>query len=242
MARFHGVGGAVSGTAPTAASGSRWRDTRVPTVLSGGARAAGQGQPRGGPATSTAWSTSSRSEGIGSGSRGSGGSISRPPGLEVEQVHHQLGAGHAVDRAVVHLGDHADVAVGQALHDVAAPTADGCGRAACWRSGRPPRPARRCPPGLGAADAADVVVEVEVRVLDPDRVVEPERHLDDAAPERRHEVQPRLDELLDLLELVAARASSTGRRSPSSPRACACSASRSRGRRRRGRRVVPRPR
>ena len=31
MARFHGVGGAVRGTAPTTASGSRWRDTTLPT-------------------------------------------------------------------------------------------------------------------------------------------------------------------------------------------------------------------
>ena len=41
----------------------------------------------------------------------------------------------------------------------------------------------------GRRDPADVVVEVEVRILDPDRVVEAERHLHDPAAERRHEVQ-----------------------------------------------------
>jgi hypothetical protein len=38
-------------------------------------------------------------------------------------------------------------------------------------------------------NVAEVVVEVEVRVLDPERVVEAERHGDEPAPERRDKVQ-----------------------------------------------------
>ena len=49
-------------------------------------------------------------------------------------------------------------------------------------------PSSRRPPGDGRRDPADVVVEVEVRILDPDRVVDAERHLHDPAAERRHEV------------------------------------------------------
>ena len=124
-------------------------------------------------------------------------------GVEVEEVDHQLGTRDAVDGAVVHLGDDTDVAVGQALHDVelperAAPVERGAGDLR-GHLGQLPMPA-----GARGSDATDVVVEVEVRILDPDRVVQAERHRHDAAPERRHQVQPRLDEVLDRLEVVAA--------------------------------------
>ncbi len=43
--------------------------------------------------------------------------------------------------------------------------------------------------GRGQRDLADVVVEVDVRLLDPERVVEAERDLDEAPAERREQVQ-----------------------------------------------------
>ena len=49
-----------------------------------------------------------------------------------------------------------------------------------------------------------MVVEVEVGVLDPQRVVEPEGHLDEPAPERRGEVQALAVHLLHPLEVDAA--------------------------------------
>src|SRR5690606_9974465 len=56
----------------------------------------------------------------------------------------------------------------------------------------------------GAADAADVVVDVEVGVFYPHGVVEVERHVDQAPTEGWHQVEPLGDEVLDLLEGVAA--------------------------------------
>jgi acetyl esterase/lipase len=122
--------------------------------------------------------------------------------LHVEEVDHQLCAGDAVHGAVVHLRDDADVAVRQALDDVelpqrAAPVERRAGDLGGQLGELLVSPRARGP------DAADVVVEVEVRVLHPDRVVEPEGHLHDPTPERRHQVQAGLDEVLDLGELIA---------------------------------------
>ena len=101
------------------------------------------------------------------------------------------------------LGDRGDVAVLEALDHVHLPqraaaverSAEDVGRelgqlggAAGSRQGRP----------------SHVVVDVEVGVLDPQRVVELERDLDEAPPERRQQVEPALDELDHLLEGVAA--------------------------------------
>ncbi len=173
--------------------------------------------------------------------------LARPPaarsvrgrlGVEVEEVDHQLGARHAVDRAVVHLGDDADVAVGQALDHVELPQravrSSGVLAICAGQLGQ-----LLVAAGGGDADAADVVVEVEVGVLDPDRVVEPERHLHHPAPEGGGTRSRRADELLHLVERVPPRASSRDRRSPSSPRACACSASPGTGTPRPGRTIAP---
>jgi hypothetical protein len=59
--------------------------------------------------------------------------------------------------------------------------------------------------GGGHPDAADVVVEVEVGILHPHRVVELERHLDEPPGERRDEVEAAADVLLDGVERVAPR-------------------------------------
>ncbi len=49
-------------------------------------------------------------------------------GREVEQVGHQVGAGHAVDGRVVHLGDEPDLAVIEAFDEVQLPQRAACGR------------------------------------------------------------------------------------------------------------------
>jgi hypothetical protein len=48
--------------------------------------------------------------------------------------------------------------------------------------------------GRGHRGAPDVVIEVEIGVVDPHRDVQPERHLDEAVAQRRHEVQPGFEE------------------------------------------------
>ena len=59
-------------------------------------------------------------------------------------------------------------------------------------------------PGGGDGVVADVEVDVEVGVLDPVRQVEPERHLDEPAAERRQLVDAFEDELLRRLDTGAA--------------------------------------
>ena len=123
--------------------------------------------------------------------------------LEVEQVDHQLGAGGTVDGRVVHLGDHADAVLLQALDDPqlpegAGPVEGGAGDLA----GQLAELAASA--GGGAGDAVDVKVEVEVGIFDPHRVGEVQGHLHQPASERRHQVDPPADELLDVLEGVAA--------------------------------------
>ena len=85
--------------------------------------------------------------------------------------------------------------------------------------------------GRGDRGAAQVVVEVEVGVLDPQRRVQPERHLDEPAAERRHEVQPRLHQLAHVLVTEPAGATSSDRRRRCPSPACARWASPSRERR-----------
>jgi hypothetical protein len=49
-----------------------------------------------------------------------------------------------------------------------------------------------------------VRVEVEVRVLDPHRVMQAQRYLDESAPERRQQVQPTLQLVPQLVDVEAA--------------------------------------
>ena len=91
------------------------------------------------------------------------------------------------------LRDERLVAVVEALDDVRLPqrlaaverTARDVGR----ERGELTRAARR-----GKRGAAQVVVEVEVGVVDPRGHVEAERHLDEAAAQRRHEMEAILEE------------------------------------------------
>ena len=54
--------------------------------------------------------------------------------------------------------------------------------------------------GAAQGEAADVVVEVEVGIVHPHRVVPVEGDVDQAASERGHQVEALGDEVLDLVE------------------------------------------
>ncbi len=85
------------------------------------------------------------------------------------------------------------MAVLEALDDVGLPqrlaAVERAARDVGRERGELPGPARRRQRG-----AAQVVVEVEVGIVDPGRHVEPERHLDESAAERRHQPDPRLEQ------------------------------------------------
>jgi hypothetical protein len=115
----------------------------------------------------------------------------------------QLRAGDAVRQRVVHLGHARDAAAFEALEDPQLPQ----------RPGAVQRPARDLgdhladlvePAGRGHAHAPDVVLEVEVRILDPHRVVQAERCRDELPPERREQVESRTQRLLDSREALIA--------------------------------------
>ena len=106
-------------------------------------------------------------------------------GREVEQHLGQAGAGHPVDERVVHLLEQGDPAVLQPLDDprlperllavelVAGQAADELAELAVVA-------------GLGDADAADVVVDVELVVLGPARPVEAEGDVDELVAQLGH--------------------------------------------------------
>ena len=140
-----------------------------------------------------------------------------PLGARVEQHAEDLVARHAVDDRVVDLGQQRHAAALQAVDQVELPQRAG----AVQRPGEDPRD------GLGQLAVvagrrhrrvADVEVQVEVRVLDPVRVVEPERDLDQPPAERRQQVDALADEAADVghLELAAGRGR-RGRRPPAPP-------------------------
>ena len=107
--------------------------------------------------------------------------------LEIEERGQELGARRAIHRRVVHLGDERDAVVLEALDDPDLPqrlaalelhardVAHDVGQLA-QRAGR------------RHADPFDVAVDVEVRVVDPHRVVQPQRHIDDPLAERSHQM------------------------------------------------------
>ena len=133
------------------------------------------------------------------GGRGSGAATSGDLGLGVEQDAEDLGARGPVDGGVMELGQHRDATVAEAVDQVELPERMG----AVQRAGDEPRDLLGQHPlvaGRGQRELADVEVEVEVRVVDPVGVVDPERHLGQAPAKRRQQVQPRGDQLGDRLE------------------------------------------
>jgi hypothetical protein len=105
-------------------------------------------------------------------------------GAEIEEDCEQRRTGHPVHRRVVHLDDEADAVVGQSFDDPDLPqrlrpvellTGDVPGQI-----GQLPEPA-----GAGHCRPPHVVLDVELGVVDPHRVAESERHLDQPPPEHR---------------------------------------------------------
>ena len=102
----------------------------------------------------------------------------------------------------MHLGDDPDVTVLEALDDVHLPQrAAPVERTAGDVTGDVGQLVVAA--GRGGGDAPQVVVEVEVGVLDPHRVVEIERDGGQSLPELRKQMQSALEELLDRVERVA---------------------------------------
>ena len=126
--------------------------------------------------------------GNGSTGRSTSGSGSGGSGSMSKSTVAELAARHAVDDRVVDLGEDGDLAALEPLDDPELPER----LATVELDGD--EVADEVAELLGAtgrrdADASDVGVDVEVGVLDPARAVEPERHLDQAPAELRHEVE-----------------------------------------------------
>ena len=123
--------------------------------------------------------------------------------FEVEDLGHEVDTHHAVDGGVMHLGDDAHVPALEALDDPQLPE-----RAAAVERA-PGDLGRELGELVGAAGGRerrppDVVVEVEVGILDPHRVMHAERDLDYAAAERLEARQALGDELPHRLDGEAA--------------------------------------
>jgi hypothetical protein len=112
--------------------------------------------------------------------------------LEVEKHRRDVHARHAVDQRVVGLGDQGEAVVLEALHEPDLP-----------ERLRPVEPLRedtadelaqlRIGPGPGEGGMADVVVEVEARIVDPERPAHLEARVGEPLSVTRHEPEARRD-------------------------------------------------
>ena len=148
------------------------------------------------------WSANADAHQLTLGRRGIG-CIGIPVGLRARlQVHparQQIGRRDPVGQRVVDLAEHRDPAVGQALDEVHLPQR----LAAVQR--RAGDPADRLVELAATARAVDpvrtdVVVEVDLAVLPPHRVVELERDVDELVAERVELVEPAVDDLAELVD------------------------------------------
>ena len=131
--------------------------------------------------------------------------IPRPP-VDVQDGGGHVDGADPVDHRVVGLVDQGDPAAGQPLDDVDLPQRPG----AIQRAGdQPADQFVQLDVGARLRDRGtpDVVGDVEVLVVDPDRPGQPTRHEPHLLPVPGHQVQPRLDQVDDLrvLELRAVR-------------------------------------
>ena len=104
-------------------------------------------------------------------------------GFDIEHQAQDLGPGHPVDQGVVDFAHHRHLARAVALDHVELPQRAG---AIEWTRVQAGDLSRELPVGArrGQGDLADVVLEVERAVLDPVRVIEPERDLAQAPAHR----------------------------------------------------------
>ena len=147
------------------------------------------------------------------GSRSVGGR--RRVRAEIEQDGREVDAGDAVDERVVGLEDQREPIALEPLDEPALPQRLG---AVELLGGDPRREQEQLllGPGRRQRGVADVVLEVEVRVVDPQRPAGLERRRRELLPVARDEVQPSAD----VVEVVR-RTSAAGPRT-SAPRRCAC--------------------
>ena len=141
---------------------------------------------------------------------GLGAGRTHPPGLH-RHVEDAVGHGHrslAVHRRVVHLGVKTDPPVGHALDHIELPQRPAAVEQAGVQTGAQ-RLHLRHGAGLRQHGAAHVVVEVDVVVVDPDRVGQVKRHQCQLAGEHRRQVHAAGDMGLDRIEPVVHR---SGRR------------------------------
>ena len=127
-----------------------------------------------------------------------GGGSRRRLGREVENHPVQVGAGNPVDHAMVHLGDQGPAALGESFDDPVLPQR----MIAVQALGHHPRhQLGELPVSAGRRQGGppDVVTKIEVRVVDPDRPSEPERHRVQFLPVARHQRQTPGQESQELL-------------------------------------------
>ncbi len=123
-------------------------------------------------------------------------------GLQVEQLAQQLGPGDAVDAGVVDDGDAGGAAARQALDVVEGPQRPLARQGGAGQLGHQFGQ-------LGVASgrlepqALHMLVEAEVRILDPERRHQVERHVDQAAAEAGQQVQALGDALAHRVEAEA---------------------------------------
>ncbi len=126
-------------------------------------------------------------------------------GLDVVDGLYHVHTGDAIDAGVVDLGHHGKASLWQPL-DVVEPLDDGelperFGEVE--RPGMQPRnlDAELSPvTGLRQPDVTHVILEVEVAILDPVRVIQIERHVDQLLAKRSRQVQAALEVGEDVLE------------------------------------------
>ena len=122
-----------------------------------------------------------------------------PSGLEIEEEGGKLRPRYSVNRRMMRLGHQGSSARLQAPQHVDLPQrAIEIQRATDQVGGELTQlvHATRGP----QSTPAKVVVEIEVRVIDPDRMVEMERHLHRSTPERRKKVKPALYHCLQAIK------------------------------------------
>ena len=128
--------------------------------------------------------------------------------LQVHAARHQVGRRHAVGQRVVDLAEHGDPAVGQALDEVHLPQRPA---AVQRRAGDLADGVVELAPAAGAVHPVgpDVVLEVDLAVLPPHRVVELERDVDQLVAERVELVEPAVDDLAEVVDAERAGPSSS---------------------------------
>ena len=187
---------ARSGCAPRSLDRRRTRDTPVAVSFTS----------RGSLRTSPTWSRAAAfsSAGLVRAMSGSSNVPTTPVGPSVRHRHgHLVGRCHTVGQHVVDLVDDRDAVVGQALGDVHLPE-----RAIAVKRGAGDLADQlvqfAAAAGRGHPGLADVIVEVDVVVEHPHRVMQLHRDVDELVAKRRHRLQPRERHGAEQVEVVAA--------------------------------------